>query len=162
MTEPVWPRNLKYLLLDAAGHACQPHSPPSLREEFPRTYRLPTARAEEGLDKGAPSHQAAEPVPWRQHALLLGVPSQGRGLRLTLSAPLCPTRHHAGTQQTRTTCGAHALSALLFKPPCLPEKQTDSLGNHVRHYYLIIYACKWGSSLDEKHPCVSASWSARE
>ena len=128
VTEPVWPRNLKYLLLDTLqGTPANPHSPPSLREEFPRTYRLLTARpGRRAWTKEHPLPPAAEPVPWRQHALLLGVFSQGRGLPASLSL-LLYVRHAImlpSTQQTRTTCGARSSCGFFLNHPvCLRSRQ---------------------------------------
>ena len=134
VTEPVWPRNLKYLLLDTLqGTPANPHSPPSLREEFPRTYRLLTARpGRRAWTKEHPLPPAAEPVPWRQHALLLGVFSQGRGLPASLSL-LLYVRHAImlpSTQQTRTTCGARSSCGFFFLHcghPCLKAGRHFSL-----------------------------------
>lgn len=58
--------------------------------------------------------------------------SQGRGLPASLSASLRPTRHHAPQHLADMDCLWDPLFLwLLFKPPCLPEKQTDDLGNHM-------------------------------
>ena len=118
------------------GHVCQP---PLLSKPQGRTsaYLQGAARCTPGpesLDKGAPpptsGRTGALEVTHAPPGCSLHVPGPGSP-RLTFSASLCLTRHHAPQHSAeKDYLWCPLFLWLLFKPPCLPEKQTDDLGNH--------------------------------
>lgn len=164
MTEPVAqePENT-YSWTIFTGHAL-PTPLPSKPQGRISTY-LQAAHCTPGPQawtKEHPSHQRQNRCPEATRAPP-GCPSQGRGLpALTLCSSMsdAPSRPPS-TQQTRTTCGARSSAASLNHPVCLRSRQMILETTCATLLPFIIYAVKWGSSLDRKHPCVSASWSSQ-
>lgn len=135
--EPGWPTNLKYLLPDTLqGTSANPRAPPSLGEGFPHTYReLLTARLDwrvwtrehSLLPHGRTDALEAKHAP---PACSPHVPGPGSPC-LTLCFSTADTPSHSPAPSRQGLLVGPALLWLLFKPPCLSEKQTDDLGNHM-------------------------------